>query len=472
MSASGATLGSGARAPHDAAGAGLSWLAIFRLGLVQTALGAIVVLTTSTMNRVMVVELALPAMLPGALVALHHIVQLLRPRFGHGSDVGGRRTPWIIGGMAVLAIGGIGAALSTAWMASNVAAGVLLGALSFVLIGIGTGSAGTSLLVLLAKRVEESRRAAAATIVWTMMIVGFIVTAGLAGHFLDPFTPARLVAVTAVTAVAAFALTLLAVTGVEPRCAPLASETAGTLPFRAALAQVWADAQARQFTIFVFVSMLAYSAQDLILEPFAGAVFGYTPGESTQLAGVQHGGAFAGMVLAAFAGSRFAGRHLGSLRSWTIGGCLASAMALAGLTAAGLTGESWPLKANVFLLGVANGAFAIAAIASMMRLAGDGRASREGVRMGLWGAAQAIAFGLGGLAGAAASDVARWLITDIGAAYAIVFGTEALLFIASAMLASRIGRANSGEFNIDTTDPVPANGALVGELRVLPAERG
>jgi BCD family chlorophyll transporter-like MFS transporter len=432
MSASGATLGSGARAPHDAAGAGLSWLAIFRLGLVQTALGAIVVLTTSTMNRVMVVELALPAMLPGALVALHHIVQLLRPRFGHGSDVGGRRTPWIIGGMAVLAIGGIGAALSTAWMASNVAAGVLLGALSFVLIGIGTGSAGTSLLVLLAKRVEESRRAAAATIVWTMMIVGFIVTAGLAGHFLDPFTPARLVAVTAVTAVAAFALTLLAVTGVEPRCAPLASETAGTLPFRAALAQVWADAQARQFTIFVFVSMLAYSAQDLILEPFAGTVFGYTPGESTKLSGIQNAGVLSGMLLVALAAS---GRHrIGSLRAWTVCGCVASAIALLALAAGGLT-PGWPLRANVFLLGVSNGAFAVAAIGSMMSLAGAGASGREGVRMGLWGSAQAIGFAVGGFTGTVASDLAHALIGSSALAYASVFAAEGLLFVWAAHLA-------------------------------------
>jgi BCD family chlorophyll transporter-like MFS transporter len=87
---------------------GLGWLDIFRVALVQTALGAIVVLTTSTMNRVMVVELALPAMVPGALVALHYAVQMLRPRMGHGSDVGGRRTPWIIGGMCVLATGHFG----------------------------------------------------------------------------------------------------------------------------------------------------------------------------------------------------------------------------------------------------------------------------------------------------------------------------------------------------------------------------
>ena len=63
------------------------------------------------------------------------------------------------------------------------------------LIGVGVGAAGTSLLVLLAKRTDDDRRAAAATIVWVMMIAGFIVTTGVAGHLLDPFSPARLVAV-------------------------------------------------------------------------------------------------------------------------------------------------------------------------------------------------------------------------------------------------------------------------------------
>jgi BCD family chlorophyll transporter-like MFS transporter len=454
--------------------ASFGWLAVARLGLVQMALGAIVVLTTSTLNRVMVVELALPALLPGLLVGVHYAMQGLRPRMGYGSDVGGRRTPWILGGMITLAAGGVAAAGATALMGTHEAAGIACAVLAFAAIGIGVSACGTSLLVLLAKRVAESRRAAAATIVWLMMIMGFALTAGIAGKLLDPYTPQRLIAVTATVALVAVVITALALLGLEGRGGSHGAASPGEPKprFREALAQVWAEPQARRFTVFVFVSMLAYSAQDLILEPFAGAVFGYTPGESTQLAGVQHGGAFAGMVLAAFAGSRFAGRHLGSLRSWTIGGCLASALALAGLTAAGLTGESWPLKANVFLLGVANGAFAIAAIASMMRLAGEGRASREGVRMGMWGAAQAIAFGLGGLAGAAASDVARWLITDIGSAYAVVFGTEALLFIAAAMLATRIGRARSGEFHIDTTDPAPASAPLVGELRVVPAERG
>jgi BCD family chlorophyll transporter-like MFS transporter len=427
------------------------WGRIARLGLVQASLGAIVVLTTSTLNRVMVVELALPALLPGFLVALHYLVQVARPRMGHGSDVGGRRTPWIIGGMAVLATGGITAALATVWMASNRPAGIALAVLGFTLIGIGVSASGTSLLVMLAKRVPEGRRAGAATLVWMMMIAGFAVTAGLAGHWLDPYSPQRLMLVTSVVSMAALLLTMLALYRLEGRpglntaADSPAAETARKPGFKEALSQVWQEPAARRFTIFVFVSMLAYSAQDLILEPFAGTVFGLTPGGSTKLSGVQHGGVLLGMLLVALAGAigaRYAQhpvwRHAGSLRGWTIGGCLASALAMLGLVGAGLVGAGWPLKETVFALGVANGAFSIGAIGSMMRMANEGRQSREGVRMGLWGAAQAVAFGLGGLVGTGASDLARVLIASPGVAYASVFAFEAGLFAASALLAWKI----------------------------------
>lgn len=427
------------------------WGSIARLGLVQAALGAVVVLTTSTLNRVMVVELALPALLPGVLVALHYLVQVARPRMGHGSDVGGRRTPWIVGGMVVLALGGWLAALATIWMASHRSAGIALAVLAFALVGLGVSASGTSLLVMLAKRVPEGRRAGAATLVWMMMIAGFAVTAGVAGQLLEPYSSQRLLAVSAGVSVIAVAVACAALWGVEGTAvAPVQVAPAAPRPrvaFRDALAQVWHEAAARQFTVFVFVSMLAYSAQDLILEPFAGTVFGLTPGASTQLSGVQHGGVLLGMVLVAVAGQlgqRWAARprlrHVGSLRGWTVGGCLASALALFGLTLGGLAGPGWPLQANVFVLGVANGAFSIGAIGSMMRLAGEGRASREGVRMGLWGAAQAIAFGLGGLVGTAASDLAHALIAAPARAYALVFALEGLLFMLSALMAWRIGR--------------------------------
>ena len=428
------------------------WSGIARLGLVQAALGAVVVLTTSTLNRVMVVELALPALLPGVLVALHYLVQIARPRMGHGSDTGGRRTPWILGGMAVLGAGGALAALATVWMAERPAQGIALAVVAFTLVGLGVSASGTSLLVLLAKRVAPERRAPAATIVWMMMIVGFALTAGVAGKLLDPYSPERLLAVSAAVSVLALALTAVALHRLEGPAQSvghaLESQPAPAPDFRAALAQVWAEPAARQFTIFVFISMLAYSAQDLILEPFAGTVFGYAPGASTQLSGVQHGGVLLGMIIVALAGSGAANRvlglrgaRLGSLKAWSVGGCLASALALLGLVMAGLTGPGWPLAATVFLLGAANGAFSIAAIGSMMKLAGEGRERREGVRMGLWGAAQAVAFGLGGLVGTAASDLARWLIASPGVAYAAVFFLEAMLFLVSAWLASRIGMA-------------------------------
>jgi BCD family chlorophyll transporter-like MFS transporter len=96
------------------------------------------------------------------------------------------------------------------------------------------------------------------------------------------------------------------------------------------------------------------------------------------------------------------------------------------------------LRANVFVMGVANGAFSIAAIGSMMALAGHGQGAREGTRMGLWGAAQAIGFAVGGVLGTAASDLARWALGSQVAAYSTVFAAEAVLFVLSALLAARI----------------------------------
>jgi len=423
----------------------LGWLGIFRVGLVQTALGAMVVLTTSTLNRVMVVELALAAMLPGALVGLHYAVQITRPRMGHSSDTGAYRTPWIIGGILLLAAGTVGAALSTALMASNTVLGIVGATIAFVVIGVGVGAAGTSLLALLASSVAEHRRPAAATVVWVMVIAGFVVTAGVAGAHLDPFSMERLITVTSIVSLIAIAVAVIAIFGIERRHAGAnhSRNEQDAVPFKTALKQTWQDDQARQFTIFVFVSMLAYSAQDLILEPFAGAVFSYTPGQSTQLAGVHHGGVLMGMILVAVVGTQLARRGKGSLKLWCTGGCLASAISLALLAAGGLMGSSFPLRQAVFALGLSNGIFAVAAIGSMMALAGASRERREGIRMGVWGAAQAIAFGIGGFAGTALIDLARALIADTATAYAVVFVAQAVLFVVSAWLAINLGTQRS-----------------------------
>jgi BCD family chlorophyll transporter-like MFS transporter len=184
--------------------------------------------------------------------------------------------------------------------------------------------------------------------------------------------------------------------------------------------------------------MFAYSAQELILEPFLGAVFHLTPGESSVMTGLQHAGVLAGMVLVAVATTAFAKTRLGAIRGWTVGGCLCSAVAILGLAASAAANARWAIHPALFVLGATNGAFAVSAIGAMMGLAHAGRGSRAGTRMGLWGAAQALAFGLGGLVGTSATDLARSMLGAPDIAYASVLIGEAALFILAAAQAMRV----------------------------------
>ncbi len=425
----------------------LSWLQIFRLGLVQCCLGAIVVLTTSTLNRLMVIELALPAVLPGMLVALHYGIQLSRPNWGFKSDTGGSRTRWIIGGMAILAAGGLGAACGVVLLQTAFWAGLALSIVSYAAIGLGVGASGTSLLALLATATAPHRRAAAATITWLMMIFGIAMTAGIVGSMLHPYSPALLIRVVATVCALALFLTALAVWGIERRVTP--EREAQALPFRAGLAEIWAEPRARNFTIFVFLSMTAYFMQELILEPYAGLVFGLTPGQTTQLSGMQNGGVFLGMLLVGIAATGF---KLGALRSWVVAGCLGSCTSLCAIATVGALEIAALLNPAVIALGFFNGMFAVAAIGSMMALAGEGKQAREGTRMGLWGAAQAVAAGFGGLMGAGLVDLLRLGAMTDAQAFGSVFLLEAAIFVAAALMAARI-----------MTRPAPTAIAIPGE---------
>ncbi len=431
----------------------LSWFGIARLGLVQAALGSIVVLATSVMNRVMVVELALPAVIPGALIALHYGLQLLRPKFGHGSDQGGSRAPWIVGGMALLAGGAILAAIAIDIASSHAATGLAVALLAFTAIGLGVGACGTSVLTLLADRCDARRRPVAATVVWLMMIAGFVATTVATGRFLDPFSFLKLIQATVAVAGIAMMVTLAAVwrleTSVDLAAHPVPLQA--TQPFGEAVRAVWSEPLARRFAIFIFVSMLGYSSEELILDPFSAFAFGYTPGQSTQLSGSLHAGVFCGMLLVAFAASLPRRLHFPALDSWMVIGCGASALSLAALCMLASHVVVLPLRTVVMLLGLSNGMFAVAAIGSMMQFANLGPAGRQGTRMGVWGAAQGVAFGLGGVLASGVSDLARVLLDSPALSYALVFCAEALLFSIAARIAlalnkerSHVGRVSSG----------------------------
>jgi MFS transporter, BCD family, chlorophyll transporter len=412
------------------------FVSVVRLGLVQASLGALIVLITATMNRVMVVELGLPAMIPGALVALHYGVQLwLRPRMGHFADQHGQLTRWIVLGMVMLAAGVLAIAALLPSLRSMPALGYPLMVLAFGVVGLGVSTSGTLLLTLLSLRVPPARHARAAATVWLCMIAGFILCTVAVRQLLDPFSFPTLVRTTAIVGTAAIAITVLALLGLDlPRDRAVRARAAAT-PFVDALRIVWSDP--------VALSMLAYSTQDLILEPFAGSVFGLNPAESTGISGLHQAGSLLGMLLTALLSTR-----AGTLAGWARWGCVASAGALLAIAASPVMGQLLVLKVSLFALGLANGAFAIGAIGSMMSLSAAADQSQTGVRMGVFGASQAIAMAAGGMLGAGASDVMRAVFNSDRLGYGSVFAMEAALFIGAAVLASaarQAGRATSSE---------------------------
>ncbi|MEM6387759.1 MAG: MFS transporter [Pseudomonadota bacterium] len=386
------------------------------------AIGGLSALPINLFNRLMTVELALPALLPGLLVALHYAVQITRPMWGYRSDARGGRTPFILGGIACVGLG----LVMTAWGIANASGSIALGIwiLAYTIIGFGVGAAGTSFLALLATAAPHEKKGAAATIAWLMLIAGAIIASIGTGIALKPYSPDRLMLVVPVVAIFAFILAWLGTIGIERRL--------GTVPqpeepsFASALRATLADPAARAFTGFVFLSIFAFYLSELILEPFAGHIHGLTPDASTRLSGGKDGAALAGMI-AAGALSTF---RIGTLRGWAVLGCVISAIGLVGL------GAGASLVPFTVILGFGNGLFVVGAIGSMMRLAAE-RVGATGTRMGVFGAAQAIAAGLAGLVATGTLDLARIAFSD-AAAYAFVFSIEAVLFLAAALVALRL----------------------------------
>lgn len=402
----------------------LGWGGITRLCLANAAIGGLAALPVNLFNRLMTVELALPALLPGLLVALHYAVQLSRPVWGHRSDTKGGRTPFVLMGIALVGLGVYAVAATVGLAETNAPRAIGVWVLAYTAIGIGIGAAGTSFLALLATAAPDTRKGAAATLAWLMLIAGAIASSIGTGIALDPYSPERLRTVIAVVCVIAFALTVIATLGVERRLdvAPAPADPS----LRAALETAWQDPSARAFTGFVFLSILAFYLSELVLEPFAGHVHGLTPDQSTKLSGGKDGAALLGMI-AAGALSTFG---IGSLRGWAVIGCVLSALGLIALVA------TLPIMPSTMLLGLGNGLFVVGAIGSMMRLAAE-QPGATGTRMGVFGAAQAVAAGLAGLLATGILDVARVGFDD-ATAYGIVFTLEAILFLAAALVAGRL----------------------------------
>ncbi|MEO1679056.1 MAG: PucC family protein [Pseudomonadota bacterium] len=402
----------------------LGWAGLARLCLANAAIGAMSALPVNLFNRLMTVELALPALLPGLLVALHYGVQLTRPVWGHRSDAKGGRTPFVIGGIAVVGLSLVAIAYGVRLAEVSVPAALAVWMLAYIGLGLGIGAAGTSFLALLATAAPDARRGAAATLAWLLLIAGAIAGSIGTGIALEPYSVDRLLVVVPCVAAIGLMLAWVATAGVERRLGAVPAPDEPDL--RAALRATWADPAARAFTGFVFLSILAFYLSELVFEPFAGHVHGLDPQDSTKLSGGKDGAALLGMLGAGLLSSF----RIGTLRAWAVIGCVISAAGLVAL------GAGAPLLPATVTLGLGNGLFVVGAIGSMMRLAAA-RQGATGTRMGVFGAAQAVAAGLAGLIATGILDAAR-LALPLEGAYAFVFTVEAILFLAAAAVAARL----------------------------------
>ena len=433
----------------------MNWFSILRLGLVQLCIGSSVVIPLSTLNRLMKVELALPATIAGFLIALHYAVQLTRVNWGYLSDKTQNRSQWIIFGMLILGIGGVLASVSIPLIESNFAYGIMLALFSYTLIGFGVGAAGTPLLALLASYSSKSQKGFAASITFLMMILGLAITGITAGIILDPYSHQKLMKITASLAIITNILSYLSLKNLEKSLlnnadARIPNSIRYDVPFLTGIKKIWMEREARLFTIFIFISMGAFSMQDPILEPFAGEVFGFAVGESTKLDGFHKIGTLIGIILIILCLSKFRvgfrsfsivkNERLGSEKFWLIIGCLFSALSLFIISILGLTyRDPGILNSVVFFFGISNGVFTAGILGTMLHLASRGSGDNNtGTRMGIWGAAQAYATMIAVFFSTVLVDILGLMMNSLPSVYGIVFLTAASFFIAAAFLGSLI----------------------------------
>lgn len=449
----------------DAATPELPLSRLLRLSLFQVSIGLSLVLMIGTLNRVMIVELAVPASLVAVMISLPLIFAPLRALIGFRSDhhrcqLGWRRVPFMyrgtmvqFGGLALMPFallvlsGGGDARDLPAWI-GQAAAGA-----SFLLVGMGLHTTQTVGLALATDLSRPADQPKVVGLMYVMLLLGTIVSALLFGALLTDFTPGRLVQVIQGAAVATLVLNAVALWKQEPlgrhqrpaisapaltphAAAPAAMHAAAKPPAAAAAAGRPAFAQAwQQFTrqpwalrslLCVALGTLAFSMEEVLLEPYGGEVLRQSVAHTTWLTATLALGSLLGFGLASRVLSR--GGDPFRMSAW---GALAGIPAFVLIVLSGQWQSVGLFGAAVGLVGLGVGLFSHGTLTASMRLAsGD----QTGLALGAWGAAQASAAGLGVALGGLIRDLMpqtaptalAWLAAP---AYDSVYLLEVLLLI-------------------------------------------
>ncbi|MBS0644331.1 MAG: BCD family MFS transporter [Acetobacteraceae bacterium] len=412
---------------------------LFRLSLFQVSVGLAVVLLIGTLNRVMIVELNVPAWLVAVMISLPLVFAPFRAVIGFKSDnhrsvLGWRRVPYIWFG-TLLQFGGLAIMPFALIVLSGDTNGPLIyghigAALSFLLVGAGLHTTQTVGLALATDLAPEKSHPRVVALLCMMLLLGMIGGALAYGFALRHFTEVKLIQVIQGTALATMVLNVIALWKQEPRNPALTARDRRRDTFAEAWAAFSEQPHAKRKLVALGLGTVAFSMQDVLLEPYGGQVLHLTVGNTTLLSALLAAGGLSGFGLAA----RRLARGADPYRLAAIGALVGLVAFTAVIFAAPL--HSQPLFAvGTALIGFAAGLFAHCTLTAAM---GSARASNVGLALGVWGAVQASAAGGAVAAGGLIRDGVGYLAMQgrFGAAmaneatgYSVVYHMEiALLF--------------------------------------------
>lgn len=440
----------------DAATRDLPLGRLLRLSLFQLSCGMAAVLLTGTLNRVMIVELKIPAWAVALLVALPLVFAPLRALLGHKSDhhksvLGWKRVPYIwfgtllqFSGFAILPFALLimsGDTTGPLWI-GEAAAG-----LGFLLVGAGMHTVQTAGLALATDLAPEEARPRVVALLYVMLLAGMLVSALVLGALLSDFTAIKLVQVVQGAAVASLLLNMLALWKQEARN-PAATAPRETPDFTSTWAEFIATPRVRRLLVAVGLGSAAFSMQDVLLEPYGAEVLGMSVGATTALTAIWAAGMLLGLGFAAVSLAGNGDPHRLAGLGLTAGlGAFALVILAAPLAAPAL------LMIGILAIGFGGGLFAVGTLIAAMAL---GTQTGAGLALGAWGAVQASCAGVAVLVGGILRDVIARLAAsgDLGPAltgpatsYGFVYHLEIGLLFAALVAIGPLARRT-------TTEPV------------------
>ncbi len=374
---------------------------LLRLSLFQVTVGMALVLLVGTLNRVMIVELQVPASLVGTMLALPIVFAPFRALIGFKSDtyksaLGLRRLPYIwkgtlyqFGGFAImpfalLVLSGYGEAVDAPrWI------GYTSAAAAFLLVGAGVHTVQTVGLALATDLVEEADQPKVVGLMYVMLLFGMVGSALVYGMLLENYSPGRLIQVIQGTAVVTVGLNFLAMWKQEARnrARARAMEAAPHISFSSAWSQLIQNPGMVRLLIIIALGTFGFGMADVLLEPYGGEALGLSVASTTKLTALLAGGTLIGFGAA----SRILSRG-GVPSSTSLTGALIGIPGFAAIIASAYGGGTPLFLIGTGLIGVGAGLFGHATLTATMRAAPR---DNIGLALGAWGSVQATAAGIG-----------------------------------------------------------------------------